>query len=70
MDAFKQFWIIEYSKHIPEKNEKINCKANAKAISTFYTKLPNFDLISVLNDFMEFVFKSGNKNYIDLSSFS
>ena len=48
--SFKQFWAIESSKSIIEEIEKINCKANAKAIlrfdfSTIYTKLSHFDLV-------------------------
>ena len=59
---FKQFWVIKNSKPIPEKIEKINCKANAKAISTLYTKLPHFEMISVLSDITGFAFTGGNKN--------
>ena len=59
--SFKQFWVIEDSKSILEKFEKVNYKANAKAISTIdfstlYIKWPHFDLISVPNDSIEFAF--------------
>ena len=33
--SFKQFWAIKNLKHILEKFENINCKANAKVISRF-----------------------------------
>ena len=47
---FKQFWAIENSEPIVEKNKKINCKADTKAISRFdfsilFTKLAHFDLV-------------------------
>ena len=66
---FKQFWVTENSKSILEKIDKINCKANAKAISTFhfstlYTKLPHFDLIALLNDTIQCTFDRNNEKYI------
>ena len=62
--SFKQFWIIEDSKFILEKFEKVNYKANAKAISTIdfsmlYIKWPHFDLISLPNDSVKFAFFGG-----------
>ena len=55
-----------------QKIVKINCKANAAAIFTFgiykrYTNLPHFDLISMLNNFIDLAFKRENKEYIDIS---
>ena len=64
---FKQFSIKEKSKPILEKIEKISCKANALAISTIYTTVRHFDLISVLNNIIDFTFKGGSKKYIDFS---
>ena len=65
--SFKQCWVIKSSKPILEKIEQINYRSNAKAILTFefftlYTKLPHFDLVSVLNNIIGFAFKDGNKN--------
>ena len=70
--SFKQFWVIENSKPVLDKIQKINLKSNAKNMSTFdfstlYTKLPHDDLLSVLNIIIDFAFKGGNKNYIDFS---
>ena len=70
--SIKQFWVIENSKPLLEKIDKINLKANAKSISTFdfstlYTKLPHEDLINALKSIIDFAFKGGNKKYIDFS---
>jgi len=70
--SFKQFWVIENSKPVLDKIEKINLKSNAKNISTFdfstlYTKLPHDDLISVLNNIIDFAFNGGRKKFIDFS---
>ena len=55
---FKPFLVKENSKVILENIKKINCNANAKAVLKFdfcalYIKLPQFYLISVLNDTIE-----------------
>ena len=47
--SFSQFWIIEIPSPLLKKIEKINFKAKVKSVSTFdfstfYTKLPDFDL--------------------------
>ena len=73
--SFNQFWVIENSKPILEKIEKINNKKNAKVISTFdfstlYTKLPHEDLINVLHKIIDFAFDGGKKKYIDFSSYN
>ena len=70
--SFKQFWVIENTKPVLQKIDKINSKGNAKTISTFdfstlYTKLPHSDLINVLKYIIDFVFQGGNKKYIDFS---
>ena len=70
---FHQIQSFYYKSHfyssnpVLEKIEKINCRSNAKAILTFefftlYSKLPHFDLVSVLNNIIDFAFKDGNKN--------
>lgn len=61
--SFKQSWVIKNSIPVLEKIEKINWKANAKAISIFdfstlYTKLSHFDLINALNKIIHFTFNS------------
>ena len=53
---------MENSKSILEKIEKINCQGNTKAISIFdfstlCTKFPHSNLISALNNIIEFPFK-------------
>ena len=63
---YKRFWVIQNSKMLLQKLEKINLKKGAKDISTFdfstlYTKLPHDDLIKVLQDIVEFVFNGGRK---------
>ena len=73
--SFNQFWVIENSKPLLEKIDKINNKANAKIISTFdfstlYTKLPHEDLIKVLHEIIDFVFDGGKKKYIDFSRYN
>lgn len=65
---------MEYLKPVLKKIQKIDCQANAKAISnydfyTLYIKLPHFDLISVMNDIIEFAFRGGNKNTFSKYSF-
>jgi len=63
---YNRFWVIQNSKSILLKLEKLNAKKAAKKISTFdfstiYTKLPHDDLINVLKDLVEFVFNGGRK---------
>ena len=63
---YKRFWVIQNSKTLLQKLEKINLKKGAKDISTFdfstlYTKLPHDDLIKVLQDIVQFVFNGGRK---------
>ena len=63
---YKRFWVIQNSKILLQKLEKINLKKGAKDISTFdfstlYTKLPHKDLIKVLQDIVEFAFNGGRK---------
>ena len=61
-----RFWVIENSKPIIEKLEKINSsKTGAKDISTYdfstlYTKLPHDDIIKNLSEIVDFVFNGGN----------
>ena len=62
----KRFWVIQNSKPLLQKLDKINLKKGAKDISTFdfstlYTKLPHTDLIKILQDLVEFVFNGGRK---------
>ena len=70
--SFNQFWVIENSKPVLEKIQKINDKSNAKIISTFgfstlYTKLPHENLINVLKKIIDFAFNGGRKKFIDFS---
>ena len=62
--SFKNFLFIKIFKTDLKKIEKINCKANAKTISTFefstlHTKLPLLDLISVLHHVVDFALRGG-----------
>ena len=64
---YNRFWVIENSFPVIEKLEKINMKKRAKDISTYdfstlYTKLPHDELISNLNEIVDFAFSGGNKN--------
>ena len=63
---YNRFWTIENSFPVIEKLNKINSKKKAKDISTFdfstlYTKLPHDELISNLNEVVDFAFSGGNK---------
>ena len=61
-----RFWVIENSKPILDKLEKINnSKTGAKDISTYdfstlYTKIPHDDLINNLSEIVDFAFSGGN----------
>ena len=62
---YNRFWVIENSKPIIEKIEKINSQRGAKDISTYdfstlYTKLPHDDLINNLSTIVDFAFSGGN----------
>ena len=78
---YNRFWVIENSFPIIDKLTRINDKKNAKDISTYdfstlYTKLQHDDLISNLNDIVDFAFnggnekKDGNRKYITVTSHS
>ena len=63
---YNRFWVVQNSKSLLMKLNKLNSKKAAKKISTFdfstlYTKLPHNDLIKVLQDLVEFVFNGGRK---------
>ena len=73
--GFNKFWVVEYSFPVIEKLNHINKKNNAKSISTFdfstlYTKLPHKLLIEVLENIIDFVFKSSTRNRIGFSKSS
>ena len=63
---YNRFWVIENSKPIIEKLEKINSsRTGAKDISTYdfstlYTKLPHDDIIKNLSEIVDFAFNGGN----------
>ena len=62
---YNRFWVIENSKPIIEKIEKINSRTGAKDISTYdfstlYTKLPHDDIIKNLSEIVDFAFSGGN----------
>ena len=62
---YNRFWVIENSNPIIEKLTHINNSKNAKDVSTFdfstlYTKLQHDDLISNLNEIVDFAFNGGN----------
>ena len=72
---YNRFWVIENSKPLISKLDKINIKKKAKEISTFdfstlYTKLPHSDLIRVLNSLIDFVFDGGTRNYLGFNEHS
>ena len=63
---YNRFWVVENSKLIIDRLNKINAKKQAKEISTFdfstlYTTLPHTDLVNVLCGLVEFVFRGGRK---------
>ena len=67
---------MENSKSILEKIEKINCQGNTKAISIFdfstlCTKFPHSNLISALNNIIEFPFKEKikKKSFLEVQVF-
>ena len=73
--GFHKFWVVENSFPVVEKLNKINKRNNAKSISTFdfstlYTKLPHKLLIEVLDNIIDFVFKSSTRNRIGFSKSS
>ena len=73
--GFHKFWVVENSFPVVEKLNKINKRNIAKSISTFdfstlYTKLPRKLLIEVLDNNIDFVFKSSNRNRIGFSKSS
>ena len=62
---YNRFWVIENSKPIIDKLEKINSRRGAKDISTYdfstlYTKLPHDDIIKNLSEIVDFAFSGGN----------
>ena len=63
---YNRFWVIQNSKTLINRLNKLNQKHNAKMISTFdfstlYTKLPHSDLIRVLSNLIDLVFNGGGK---------
>ena len=63
---FNMFWVIQNSKPILDRLNKLNRNNKDKSISTYdfstlYTKLLHDDLITVLNQLIDFVFKGGRK---------
>ena len=63
---YNKFWVIENSKPVLERLEKINKHQKAKSISTFdfstlYTTLSHDNLIEVLSALIDFVFRGGRK---------
>ena len=61
------FWVIENSEPVLERIKQLNKNNKAKSISTFdfstlYTKLPHTDLVKVLSELIDFVFKGGRKD--------
>ena len=72
---YNRFWVIENSKPLIDKLNKINTKKKAREISTFdfstlYTKLPHNDLLHVLNSLIDFVFDGGTRNYLGFNEHS
>ena len=66
---YKKFWVVENSYPVIQKMEQINKKSNAKCISTFdfktlYTKIGHDNLLDVLNDIIDMVFKGGKNKFI------
>ena len=68
-NRYRKFWVVQNSDPIIKKLDKINSKKKAKNISTFdfstlYTTLPHADLVKVLSEIIDFVFKGGRKTFI------
>lgn len=69
---YNRFWVVQNSKQVINKLNKINSKRNARELSTYdfstlYTKIPHDDLLNVLCSIIDLVFKGGNKKIIDFS---
>ena len=70
--GLNKFWVVQNSFPIVNKLDKINMKNNAKSISTFdfstlYTKIPHNQLITILSDIIDFIFKGSVRNRIGFS---
>ena len=67
----KTFWVIQNNNSPLESIQKINKRNNAKQISTFdfstlYTKIPHDELLEVLYNIVDFVFKGGTRDVISI----
>ncbi len=66
---YKKFWIVENSQPVIGKLNTVNKRKGAKCISTFdfktlYTKIEHENLLSVLYDIIDTVYKGGKRKYI------
>ena len=69
--GINKFWVIQNSKPIIQSVNKLNKRNTAKSLSTFdfstlYTKIPHDKLIQVLNEIIDFAFKGGTKDLINV----
>ena len=69
---YNKFWVVENADPIINALNEINKKGTAKDISTFdfstlYTNIPHDKLLERLDRLVDFAFKGGDKNYINIS---
>ena len=67
--GIKTFWVINNSRPVVGTLKKINCKRNAKTISSFdfstlYTTIPHSKLLRELSAIIKFIFKGVSKKNI------
>lgn len=72
---YKKFWVLQNSFPVIEKLNAVNKKKNAKCISTYdfktlYTKIEHQNLIKVLDDIIDMVFKGGKRKYIAFNNYN
>ena len=68
------FWVIQNSQPVLSTLDKINCKNNAKTISSFdfstlYTNIPHSKLLDELSGIIKFIFKGGTRSSISINQF-
>ena len=66
---YNLFWVIQNSRQVIDKLNKINCRNKAKSIktydfSTLYTNIPHDDLIDKLEEVINIAFDGGKSKYI------
>ena len=74
-NRYRKFCVVQNSDPIIKKLDKINSEKKDQNISTLnfstlYTTLPHADLVKVLSEIIDFVFKSGRKTFISVNKFS